>query len=118
MSATLEDLLAVAKSLGIDSNLLGVAREPGSDRAQSSTPFTPADARQHKQVILPKEVIDSVNELIERIMSKLSITRSEIIKLGFLEIEPVYEDAGWKVQYHSPSHDESYEPYYVFQKQS
>jgi hypothetical protein len=125
-------LVAMMKALGMDP---GVISDIDPTKASASTqpkPFTPDEARRNKAVVMPPEVIASVNELlsekfstrititkdelIDRIMSKMAITRQEIIKLGFLDIETVYEDAGWVVKFDSPAYDENYTPFYIFER--
>lgn len=104
-------------------------------------PFSPDDARAAKKTVLPKELLQAVNELLaERYVDHgaIHITLTEL-KLrcrklvgydeyasiedptkswpkGVWDFEPVYRDAGWKVNYDSPGYNESYEGFYIFER--
>lgn len=96
-------------------------------------PITPAEAEQHVQTSIPDAVFEAFNELIaenyiwgeskvklhdvvSRMMSK-GIDRDEANRKGYLNVEPYYEKAGWKVIYDKPGYNEQwYEPFFVFKK--
>lgn len=96
-------------------------------------PCTPDEIGALKGALLPKEVFQSVNELlaekytagsarilqneiITRLMSKMDITRAEIFNRGLLNFEEVYRDYGWKVVYDKPDYNEDYEASFTFQR--
>lgn len=98
--------------------------------------LTPQDVREKAGSHIPSEVIDAFNELIlensersgvqftarvmqdrvvTRIFEKLPTTnRQEILTKGWLDIELVFERAGWTVVYDKPSYNESYEASFTF----
>jgi hypothetical protein len=99
----------------------------------SVKPITPEQARGRKDNIIPDIVIESFNKLIVdnlTITGKASFKKDavleEIISRGmskkvvydnnYLDIELLYKKFGWKVQFNSPSWDESYDDYFVFVK--
>lgn len=81
-----------------------------------------------------EEIIDTVNQLIKQnfnyvlkestvkikdIFSNLKeknfhYSATEILERGWLDIERLYENAGWYVRYYSPSHNDVFEPYFYF----
>jgi len=81
---------------------------------------------------LPSAVLDAFNLLISanyrngasRVLQKDVVTRltqdgfsrERIFKDKLLDVEEVYREAGWEVEYDKPAYDESYEPYFVFRK--
>jgi hypothetical protein len=101
----------------------------------SVKPFSPSDAKKAKLNNIPKEVIESFNELlaekidnygfatlkqnevIKRIQSKLSISSRDIFDKNYLDIEDIYRAEGWKVEYEKGAYYETFEPYFTFSKQ-
>lgn len=98
--------------------------------AEKIGPIKPKEVAKEKVIIFPDEVFQSFNELIiekihghyatilqkevvERMVSK-GLDRDEIFKKGWLNIESVYQKAGWKVTFDSPGYCESYEPSFEF----
>lgn len=95
-------------------------------------PITPDEARQQKLTRIPDEVIISVNELIvekltssnyasftqdeliNRIISKSKLSRDEIFNKHYLDFEPIYQKAGWKVEYDKPAYNETYNATFKF----
>lgn len=96
-----------------------------------SIPLSPTFATKE----LPDFVIDAVNaqikknykfgpfrmlqkDLIKEIMNlapeELNLKRQQIFDEGYLEIESVYNKAGWVVTYDGPGYNESYEPVFIF----
>jgi metal-responsive CopG/Arc/MetJ family transcriptional regulator len=93
-------------------------------------PIKPSEAVGLKTVLIPDEVMLAFNEMIaqnmlngrseftlkeviDRIASK-GISRAEIQKNHWLDIEDVYRAAGWKVVYDVPAMDEHYDSKYIF----
>jgi hypothetical protein len=54
------------------------------------------------------EIIDAI-QLVDR-----SLHRQDIFDRKWLDVEPVFRRAGWKVEYDQPAYNESYEPTYTF----
>ncbi|MEO5949596.1 MAG: hypothetical protein ABIP74_04265 [Candidatus Saccharimonas sp.] len=101
-------------------------------------PLKPDEVAAHKQaVIIPEKVFDAFNELIAKYWNGYSatFTQDEVMKLvlkkfarsttvtrrtaydnRWLDVEPIYREAGWKVAYDRPAYDESYEPTFTFSK--
>jgi hypothetical protein len=100
--------------------------------------FSPDEARKAKATLIPNEVIEAFNELIalslENEIARVSqhellnlierkfhqnnkplYHRNDIIEKGWLNIEPLYEDAGWEVTYDRPGMGESYEANWTLQ---
>jgi hypothetical protein len=54
------------------------------------------------------------NEVVAALCSKMDCTRQHVFKQGWLEIEAIYREAGWKVTYDKPGYCETYEAFFVF----
>lgn len=96
----------------------------------SVKPITPSDIPNAKKNIIPDAVFEVVNELIAKnysggssrvtqtdIVNKLAgrgISNSQIYSEKYLEIEEIYEQNGWDVEYDGPGYNESYGAYFVF----
>lgn len=46
------------------------------------------------------------------------VNRGKVFENGWLEIESLYRENGWKVEYDKPGYNESYEAYFTFSKKS
>ena len=96
-------------------------------------PITPAEAGIEKLKKIPPEVVEAFNELIvenleggsatvmqsdavKRIQSKLTIQREAIFKKGWLDVEPLFEQHGWSVEFDKPGYNETYEAHFTFSK--
>ncbi len=96
-------------------------------------PITPAEVAGKKRGSLPPEVLTAFNELIAAawdgrlavvkqdaaatlIASRLDITREEVFRRHYLDVEDVYREAGWKVDYDKPSYNENYPATFKFSK--
>ena len=94
-------------------------------------PITPAEAKKKKHEAIPNEVIEVFNNLIEEkfngedakvlqddvilgILEKLNVDREEIFAKHWLDVETIFEEAGWQVKYDGPAFNESYAAYFVF----
>ena len=98
-------------------------------------PISPEEALQERLRRIPDSVLSTFNELImknatiggrsalirqkevmERLVA-LGMDRREIYANHWLDVEPLYEEVGWKVKYDSPSYgDDDFEPYFQFTK--
>ena len=45
-----------------------------------------------------------------------ALKRKEIYDKNWLDVEDVYESAGWKVEYDKPGYNENYEPTFTFSR--
>ena len=97
-------------------------------------PITPNEVVAQKVADIPDSVILVWNEAITKfwkghraivkqnyIVQKLNehhpdVERSEIYEIGWLNIETMFEQAGWKVSYDKPGYDETYDAYFEFTK--
>lgn len=98
---------------------------------QPVSPIRPEDIKTVS--FIPPEVIEAFNELIQekfrsgravigqeevirRILSKFEghTQRQDIFKYHWLDVEPVFQAAGWQVYYDKPGFNESYEPTFSF----
>jgi hypothetical protein len=48
---------------------------------------------------------------------RLEVTRDDVYDKGWLNIEPVYAEFGWVVEYDKPGYNESYDATFEFTKQ-
>ena len=101
-------------------------------------PITPQDAMKQKRLSIPPEVFEAFDELItrnidisgvaivlqddaiERVCHKLGITtgteltRGDVYKNGWMDVEEDYREAGWEVEYDRPAYYENYDAGYIF----
>ena len=104
-------------------------------------PITPAEALGKSGENIPDFVIEAFDELItegirgstsvtitqdeavERIISKMPARiadnlghsrRDEIFEKNWLDVEELYREQGWEVQYDKPAYNESYAPTFTF----
>lgn len=85
------------------------------------------------KVTKPDEVIEAFNELIQKYWDgdQATFKQDEIVKLiskkmnkkpqflfdnHYLDIEPIYIKAGWKVHYDKPGYNETYSETFTFSK--
>jgi hypothetical protein len=83
---------------------------------------------------IPKEIIKIFNDLIlkdfshnqatvrqeaviKRIIEVLGGKREDIFEKHWLDIEPLFEEAGWTVTYDNPGYCEDYEASWLFEKE-
>lgn len=95
-------------------------------------PLTPSEAKKRLGEAIPEGVIEAVNELLLKelrsdslyatlligevctaIRAKMQVTK---IPDFWLDFEPVFRRAGWKVEYDRPGYNESYEGNWKFSK--
>lgn len=95
-------------------------------------PITPREVASLKQVLIPDAVIEAFNEMIAanfnggyssftqeavvKLIVKKGISRNDLFSNNWLDVEPIYEKSGWKVEYDKPGYNESYEPTFSFKK--
>lgn len=49
---------------------------------------------------------------------QVPLTPQDVYNRGWLDVESVYRNAGWTVNYDKPGYNESYEAFFVFKKRS
>lgn len=54
------------------------------------------------------------DEVVTNILTKIEVDRDTVFDKGWLNIEKIYEKAGWKVIYDKPPYNESYRAHFVF----
>lgn len=95
-------------------------------------PIKPGEVVSKKKEGFPDAVFEAFNELLAEKydgdsawfeqkevvarMVKKGLKRNAIFDKGWLDIEEVYESAGWKVSYDKPGYNESYEENFTFEK--
>lgn len=96
-------------------------------------PITPAEAE--KGTAKPDFVIKAFNDLIahnmhngqarftqyeviQRIAQEagFQLLVSDIYSSGWLDVEPLYREAGWTVEYDKPGYCETYKAFFIFRK--
>jgi len=100
-------------------------------------PIKPNEVLVRKLEVIPKEMIQAVNELIALKWNGSSSTvrqdelfekyfelsgqentrsnRDAIFDNNYLEFKQIYEDNGWEVEYSKPDYrEEAFEPFYTF----
>jgi hypothetical protein len=102
------------------------------DGNSSIRPITPDEAIQERRNV-PSEVIDVFNRLIvenmrqgqstftmesawSKISERLHMGRDTVLRNGYLDVEPIYEQSGWKVSFDKPGYCEDYPSTYTFKK--
>jgi len=97
---------------------------------QVNKPITPKKAIGNR-VELPDAVVEVWNQLIEKnlrgssatvtqneaasaLAKQLKVTRQHVFDAGWLECEPMFRKAGWKVKYDKPGYNEDYSAYFEF----
>jgi len=98
-----------------------------------TSPITLDEAKTAKVNGIPHEVIESFNELITenlrgssakftqkdvvaRIKKKMRVASEKIFDRGWLDVEPMFEREGWRVEYDKPAYNETYEATFEFSK--
>jgi hypothetical protein len=97
-------------------------------------PITPSEVAAKKQTGFPDQVLEAFNELIAKNFSgnSATVSQDEVVKLmvkkglksydiydnNWLDVEGVYEKAGWKVVYDKPGYNEDYGAFFVFKKKA
>lgn len=103
-------------------------------------PITPQEAKSKKSATIPSEVVNAFNQLITerlrgksatftqnevvyKILENMDVARNDIFDNGWLDIEPLFEKAGWKVEYDKPGfnvikkpkRNETYDAKFIFE---
>jgi beta-lactam-binding protein with PASTA domain len=97
-------------------------------------PISPNEISEKKKQSFPDAVLEAFNEIIAqnysngqsivkqedvvKLMVKKGVKRADIFGMHYLDIEPVYEAQGWKVEYDKPGYNETYDANFTFKKKS
>ena len=97
-----------------------------------TNPITPNELTEMQRKLMPEEVIKAWNEMIAEAYDGTSAdillgdARTRIrnvcgvyqipYKENYLNIEDIYREAGWNVEFNKPDYTESYESFYEFSK--
>ena len=100
-------------------------------RQRNIRPITPNEVDSQKKASIPHYVIYCFNKLITKrwngessvikqaeIVSELmgmGIERDSIFENNMLDVESVFEEVGWKVEYDKPGY-ETYDAFFIFTK--
>ena len=101
--------------------------------ADSIRPITPAQVVKEKSECIPPIIIDVFNKLITRkftngsarvtqdeaiqaITARMDVSRHQLFESGWLNIEEIYREQGWLVQYIRPDYTESFPAYFTFKE--
>ena len=103
------------------------------------TPLTPKQVQEMHQKTIPEEIIFAVNrllvkggseppirivieqnEVIEEATAIMksngkTIERDDFFKNHWLDFEPIFKEAGWKVTFKKPGYNESFPAYWTFE---
>lgn len=96
-------------------------------------PISPDEVHGRKLEAIPQQVFEAFNELIaqnfshgaatvrqktvvDNIIDRMGCSREEIYNKHWLDIEDLYRNAGWKVEYDKPGYNESGNAYFKFKK--
>lgn len=104
----------------------------------SVKPIRPGEVTGLKQQQIPDYVIEAFNECISRAYSGgiavvyqdsvieailhrarkagVELLRQELFDRRYLDVESIFEKAGWKVTYDKPGYNESYKAFFEFKK--
>ena len=95
-------------------------------------PITPEEIPEKKTKIIPEFVFDVFNEMLIRAAEEstdktLKVIQKDVVKrikeladdidkydIHWLDVEPYYEESGWKVEYDKPAYCEFYDAAFYF----
>lgn len=93
-------------------------------------PIAPDEVTRHKVEEFPPEVIETSNRfIVEKVLNGEALVfqgdvvddlvlkglqRAQIFKRGWLNVEDMYREAGWHVEYDKPGYNESYPASFKF----
>lgn len=102
---------------------------------RAALPITPAEAAEQKKDSIPPAVIKAFNilivekmsggkavftqeEVVKRLVEEKGLSEADIYSKGYLNVEKLYEKAGWQVQYDKPGYNEDYPATFTFLPQA
>lgn len=98
-------------------------------------PITPDEVVNKKKTLIPDYVINCFNiaiakkwngysstvsqdEIVATICAAGDVDRRAVFDQHYLDIEPIFEEAGWSVEYDKPGYNETYDARFIFRKKS
>lgn len=106
--------------------------EVANGTPMGSGPITPEQAQRGRQV--PTAVIDAFNERIAQtfdgtqaivkqkdvvdLLTQRGFDRAAIFHNRWLDVEGIYESAGWRVTYDKPGYCEDYDATFIFERRA
>lgn len=105
------------------------------NRLKMVKPITPKQVRANAETAIPTEVIrvwnDMItakfrdgqakiiqNDIVASLSTLMDVPRQQVFDNGWIEIEDLYEKAGWDVTYDKPGYNESYAAFFLFEAKS
>lgn len=96
-----------------------------------SKPISPSEVASHKAKIIPPGVIETFNKLIalhfvngyssflqkdviKELVDNYGFNQEEFFEKHWLDVESIYEENGWRVEYDAPAYNESYSAKFIF----
>ncbi len=55
-------------------------------------------------------------DVIVKIIERTGIPKRDLYDKHYLDVEPIFIEAGWKVEYDKPAYNENYDAYFEFKK--
>lgn len=96
-------------------------------------PITPTEVKENLHETVPAFVIEVFNALLLRhfrngvaritasevvaeiVLQKPELTKKEIYDRKWLDVEDIFAEVGWKVEYHKPAYcEQHFDPHFVF----
>ena len=63
-----------------------------------------------------REAVIKQKDAVARIVDRMQIIEDLVFDRKYLDVEPIYRDAGWTVEYDKPGWSENYEPSFTFRR--
>jgi hypothetical protein len=99
----------------------------------STKPLSPTEVAAHRKILAPDFVIQAWNDciaekwdgrqskvlqedLVQTVLKYATtlLEREVAFEKGYLDLEPVFRDEGWDVEYRRPAYCESFPAYFLF----
>lgn len=99
-------------------------------------PISPAEAEKAHRGTIPDSIINAFNKLIVKHYKPISkeavvkqdevldmvcgdpdsgkLKRADVFSNHWLDVEDIYREQGWNVEYDKPTYNETYDAYFVF----
>ena len=65
-----------------------------------------------------RQAVVRQDEVVGAIAERLDLSRSDVFKKHYLDVESLYEAVGWQVVYDKPGYNESYPPTFTFSRKN
>ena len=109
---------------------------PVVDDISNVKPISPAEAEKGHRGTIPDSIINAFNKLIVKHYKPISkesvvkqdevldmvcgghdsgkLKRADVFNNHWLDVEDIYREQGWNVEYDKPAYNETYDAYFVF----